>query len=115
MKKTPSPSAIAGANTAEADVSTLITDGRLPLPSEILLKVGTLYATSGVTIALGTARENMQAHGVQAGIVATLHAILAPAQFRDVMIQWDVDAIKLSELLHLAGAGHQDEIETIEA
>ena len=70
------------------------------VPSEILLNLGVLYAGKQLDDALGLDAE---ARGIQAGIVTTLHAILPPAQFRAVMIQWEVDAIKLSEFLALSG------------
>jgi hypothetical protein len=83
-----------------------------PLPSEILLNLGTIYATSEMKGLLGGPDEIREARGIQAGIVAALREILPPAQFRDVMIQWEVDAIKLSELLDLATT---NEAQTIEA
>ncbi len=45
-------------------------------------------------------------------MIVTLHELLPPKQFRDVMIQWEVDAIKLTELLALAGAGSHRGTET---
>ena len=84
-----------------------------PLPSEILLNLGALYATSEMKGLLGELDEIREARGIQAGLVAALHAILPPAQFRAVMIQWEVDAIKLSEFLHLAGANETTEAITV--
>ena len=74
-----------------------------PLPSEILLNLGALYAAKQMDHLLGEPSEAGVAFGVMAGIVTALHAILPPAQFRAVLIQWEVDPIKLSEFLHLAG------------
>jgi hypothetical protein len=115
MKKKPATTpALAGDSTAAAGVSKL-TEGKSPLPSETLLQLGALYAGADVAAMLGEESEAVTARGVQAGLVATLHAVLPPAQFRSVMIQWEVDAIKLSELLDIAGANQQERTEGTEA
>lgn len=91
--------------TAPASLNGASTGGPAQaVPSDILLNLGTLYATTEINAMLGESSETVTARGVQAGLVVALHAILPPAQFRAVMIQWEVDAIRLSELLHLAGA-----------
>jgi|GEM_PF-3820961 len=96
--------------TAPASLAGALTGGPAPaVSSEILLSLGALYATSEMKGLLGELDEIREARGIQAGLVAALHAILPPAQFRAVMIQWEVDAIKLSEFLHLAGVGHQED------
>jgi hypothetical protein len=71
------------------------------LPSETLLALGAIFAEQQVAGMLGDLDEANKAFGVQAGIVATLHKILPPEQFRAVMIQWEVDAIKLTEFFAL--------------
>ena len=101
MKNPPPSSAIAGEHTAEADGSSLITEGRLPLPSEILLALGAIFADQQVVLIMGEGDEAKQARGVIAGLVLALHEILPPKQFRDVMLQWEVDAIALSQILEL--------------
>ena len=113
MKKTPttppaSP-AIASQNR-ELQPSPMATS---PLPSEILLNLGAIYATNEMKGLLGELDEIREARGIQAGLVTTLHAILPPAQFRAVMIQWEVDAIKLSEFLHIAGVNQTTEAITV--
>jgi late competence protein required for DNA uptake (superfamily II DNA/RNA helicase) len=105
MKKTPHPATgLASATNAEPGVININTPAALTgvsLSHEQLLQLGTIYAGLEMDRLFN---QGGVAVAVQAGIVATLHAILTPKQFRDVMIQWEVDAIKLSELLHLAGA-----------
>lgn len=92
-----------------------VTEGLAPLPSDVLLRLGTLICEQQVGGLMGTEQEAHTARGVQAGIVATLHAVLPAEQFRQVMIQWDIDAIRLSELLHIAGGNQQEETENAEA
>ena len=116
MKKTPTTPPASPATppqNRELQPSPMATS---PLPSEILLQLGAIYADREVAAMLGNARVNLQSRGVQAGLVVALHAILPPAQFRAVIIQWEVDAIKLSEFLHLAGVNEcEAHGQTIEA
>jgi len=51
----------------------------------------------------GGLNDAYSALGVRAGIVATLLAVLPEEQFRETMIHWEVDAITLTQLLHVAG------------
>ena len=75
------------------------------LPEGILNELWTLDAETHMAGVFGGLHEAHSAQGVQAGIVVTLLAVLPAEQFREVMIQWDVDAIRLTQLLHVAG-GH---------
>ena len=108
MKKTNHASVGVGDDNARTDAFNL-TAGASPRPAEnlstreVLLRFGALFANAQINGMMGEAAEVYAARGVQAGLVATLHELLPPAQFRSVMIQWEVDAIKLSELLELAG------------
>jgi len=108
MKKTPPSSAIAGEHTAEADVSLLITDGMLPLPSEILLKLGAIVASLQIAATFGDHAEAQNSPAVIAGIVVTLSEIIPPHQFRQVMVQWELDEFKLAEIFSLAGLDPAD-------
>lgn len=89
------------------------------LSTEQLLALGTIHAGLSMNRLLGTDWEQHAATNVIAGLVTTLHTILPPEQFRAVMVQWEVDAIQLSEYLHLAGSsattGNQPETKIIEA
>ncbi len=127
------PSAGAGERIAAADASTspaptsppgaghfhLACTGQAELDQTTLLALGTLYVEREMDRMLGEPDEARIAQGVQAGIITTLHALLAPAQFRAVLIQWEVDAIRLTELLHIAGSsattGQHSETEIIQA
>jgi hypothetical protein len=71
------------------------------LPSETLLALGAIFAEQSVAGMLGDLDEANKAFGVQAGIVVTLHKLIPPEQFRAVMIQWEVDAIKLTDFFAL--------------
>ena len=75
-----------------------------PLSSEILLNIGAMFTANQVAMMLGESEEAIRARGVMAGIVATLKEILPPDQFKSVLIQWEVDAIALTELLEIANA-----------
>ncbi|HEV2691419.1 MAG TPA: hypothetical protein VG347_00835 [Verrucomicrobiae bacterium] len=71
------------------------------LTPDQLQRLGEIYLGLQMAGTFG-GMEQTEATAVMAGIVATLHTILSPEQFRGVMILWEVDAIKLSEYLHLA-------------
>lgn len=116
MKSSPQSTAVlAGDDNAATGVSKF-TGGKSPLSSETLLLLGSLHAAKDVDAMLAADESSAaSARGVQAGLVAALHAILPADQFRAVMIQWEVDAIKLSELLHIAGANNTETNEAIEA
>lgn len=76
---------------------------RQPLSPETLLHLWTLYAETHMAGGFGGLSDAHAAQGVRAGIVATLLAVLPEEQFREVIIRWDVDAITLTQLLHVAG------------
>jgi hypothetical protein len=115
MKKKPAQLAASPATASQTRELHSSPPATSPLPAETLLQLGALYAGADVAAMLGEESEDVTARGVQAGIVATLHQILPPNQFRSVMVQWEVDAIKLSELLHVAGAAEQEQTEGTEA
>lgn len=79
-----------------------------PLASEILLELGGIYARQEVAVMLGDMDEARCGLGIQTGLVMALKHILPPDQFRQVMVQWEVDAIKLSEYLALAGGSDHE-------
>jgi hypothetical protein len=81
------------------------------LTTEQLLRLGTMFANHQIAGLMGSADEAQTGRGVIAGIVATLHEVLPPARFHSVMIQWEIDDIKLSELLELAKAQPETSIE----
>ena len=76
---------------------------KLPMEEGILNELWTLYAETHMAGVFGGLNDAYSAQGVQAGIVATLLTALPEAQFREVMIRWEVDAIRLTQLLHIAG------------
>lgn len=76
---------------------------KVPVPVEVLDHLWTLYSETHMAGVFGGLNEAYSAQGVQAGIVATLLAVLPEEQFREVMIRWEVDAIRLTQLLHVAG------------
>jgi len=120
----PKPSALAGTSNAEADgfppsprfgaasINAAAVPSAASLSNEQLLRLGTIYTELQMSLVFGV--DQPVTRGVMAGIVATLHEILPARQFHAVMIQWDVDAIKLSELLNLAGADQQEQTESTE-
>ena len=75
-----------------------------PLDNNQLLRLGTIIARHQVPALFGDQAEIETSRAIIAGVVVTLHEILPPDQFRQVMVQWEIDAIKLSQLLDLAGA-----------
>ena len=71
------------------------------VPVEILLNLGATFGAQQIAAMMGEMNEALVARGVMAGIVATLQEILPTAQFRNVMIQWEIDGFKLTDLLAL--------------
>ena len=114
MKKTPTtPPASPATTPAEPGAIKFNAPSSLngaSLSTETLLALGAIYADQQVVLMMGEGDEAKQARGVIAGLVIALHEILPPPQFRDVMIQWEVDAIALSQILELTRNS-----ETIEA
>ncbi len=69
-----------------------------------LRKLGCAFNAAMVNEMLdGDQPSAFQAMGVQAGIVAGLFMALPSAEFEAVMSEWEVDKIKISECLQIAG------------
>ena len=79
-----------------------------PLPSEILLKLGAIVASLQIAAAFGDQAEHQNSPAVIAGIVVALSEIIPPRQFRQVMVQWEMDEIKLAEIFSMAGLDPAD-------
>ena len=70
------------------------------LPQETLLNLGAIMATAQIAEMMD---GDIQARGVQAGVVAAMLAILTPEQFRALMIGWEIDDIRIGDLFEIAG------------
>jgi hypothetical protein len=73
------------------------------LPNQTLLKLGAMVARHQVTCSMGELHEIQTSRAVIAGTVATLRDILPAKQFRQVLIQWEIDEAQLADLLETAG------------
>lgn len=74
-----------------------------------LLALGALVAQHQVAKLFGDAAEIARGQAVTAGIVAALKEVLPARQFGQVMVQWEIDAFQLTELLELAAGPAGDE------
>jgi len=68
------------------------------VPNETLLRLGGLFAQLQVATLLDGPAEAQRARGLQEGIVLTLRAVMDPAQFRHVVIQWEISPELLDDL-----------------
>ncbi len=76
----------------------------VPAPVEAenpLLLLGGLVAEAQTTLALGEIHEVHAARGFITGVVVSCRHLLPPAQFRAVMIQWEIDEELLETMAEL--------------
>ena len=83
--------------------------GSAAVPNETLLHLGGVFAAQQIVAMMGEPAEAQRARGLQEGIVLTLRAIMDPAQFRHVVIQWEIDPTLLDDIDdHLAADDSQE-------
>jgi len=79
-----------------------------PLPSATLLRLGTIVAGNQVAAGFGGEDEARAANAVIAGIVIALNEIVPEKQFRQIMVQWEIDRIRLGQIFETAGLDTND-------
>jgi len=79
------------------------------VPNETLLHLGGFFAEQQIVAMMGEPAEAQRARGLQEGIVLTLRAVMDPAQFRHVLIQWEISPELLDDVDgHLAADDSKD-------